>query len=223
MNQEKIGKFIFKKRKENSLTQEALAERLGVSNRTISNWENGKNMPDLILFKPLCEELGITINELMSGEEIEEKDYQSKLEENIVNVVNYNDKKIDISGYLISNFIGIISLIFGISYHNIDHIFPVLFELYGIALIIFGLNKLIININKIFRYFFITIVFIILFLVVEIFDINSIYETTPKYYYSKKQIGECIVYNKVNIKNIVYKSNVFYDEKISIDQIEKTC
>ena len=64
MNQEKIGKFIADKRKERNLTQEQLAEKLGVTNRAISNWENGKNMPDLSLFKPLCDELDISINDL---------------------------------------------------------------------------------------------------------------------------------------------------------------
>ena len=67
MDQEKIGKFIAKLRKEKKLSQKELAEKLGVSDRSISNWENGKNMPDLSLFKPLCEELGISINELMNG------------------------------------------------------------------------------------------------------------------------------------------------------------
>ena len=57
MNQGKIGKYISEKRKEKKLTQEELAEKLGVSDRAVSNWENGKNMPDLSLFKPLCKEL----------------------------------------------------------------------------------------------------------------------------------------------------------------------
>ena len=64
MNQEKIGKFISDCRKKKKLTQSDLAEKLGVSDRTVGNWENGRNMPDLSLFKPLCDELDITINEL---------------------------------------------------------------------------------------------------------------------------------------------------------------
>lgn len=92
MNQEKIGKYIKGKRKEKNITQEELSEILGVSNKAVSNWENGKNMPDLSLFKKLCETLDITINELLSGEDIEEKKYINKLEENIINVIN-NDKK----------------------------------------------------------------------------------------------------------------------------------
>lgn len=94
MNQDKIGKFISDKRKEKNLTQEQLAEKLGVTDRSVSNWENGKNMPDLSLFKPLCDELGISINDLMSGEKIDKNDYIDTLEENIVNmVVNLENKK----------------------------------------------------------------------------------------------------------------------------------
>ena len=68
MNQEKIGKFIAKCRKDKNLTQDQLAEKLGVSNKSISRWENGKTMPDVSLFKPLCDELDIAINDLLSGE-----------------------------------------------------------------------------------------------------------------------------------------------------------
>ena len=92
MNQEKIGKFIAKKRKDKQLTQNELAEKLGVTDRSISNWENGKNMPDLSLFKPLCDILEISINELLSGEKIDNKDYANKFEENIINTIDYVDK-----------------------------------------------------------------------------------------------------------------------------------
>lgn len=73
MNQLTTGKFISKKRKEKNLTQEQLAEKLGVSNKTISKWETGKCMPDYSIVKSLCEELNITIAELMDGEEAEDK------------------------------------------------------------------------------------------------------------------------------------------------------
>ena len=73
MNQLTTGKFISKKRKEKNFTQEQLAEKLGVSNKTISKWETGKCMPDYGIVKSLCEELEITIAELMDGEESEEK------------------------------------------------------------------------------------------------------------------------------------------------------
>ena len=66
-----VGKFIAQKRKEKNLTQENLAERIGVSNKSISKWERGKCMPDYSIIESLCKELGITISELLDGEENE--------------------------------------------------------------------------------------------------------------------------------------------------------
>lgn len=109
MNQEKIGKFISECRKAKRITQSELAEQLGVTDRSVSNWENGKNMPDLSLFKPLCEILNITINELLSGEKINKDNYQEKLEENIINTINYSNKKLEQKNQLI----GLILLLFG--------------------------------------------------------------------------------------------------------------
>ena len=67
------GKFITKKRKEQNLTQEQLAERLGVSNKTISKWETGKCMPDYSVIELLCKELNTKVDELMKGEENEKR------------------------------------------------------------------------------------------------------------------------------------------------------
>ena len=89
MNQEKIGKFIAKLRKEKNMTQLQLSLKLGVTDRAISKWENGRGMPDLSLMKPLCNELGITINDLLSGEVIDKNNYQEKLEENILNTIDF--------------------------------------------------------------------------------------------------------------------------------------
>lgn len=63
------------------MTQQELADKIGVTDKAISKWENGRGMPDLSLMKPLYKELGITINELISGEIIDKKEYQEKLEE----------------------------------------------------------------------------------------------------------------------------------------------
>lgn len=93
MNQDKIGKFIAKKRKEKNLTQIQFAEKLGVSDRSVSNWENGKNMPDMSLFSIISKELNITINDLMSGEIVEKKEYQQKFEENIIYTIDNRVKK----------------------------------------------------------------------------------------------------------------------------------
>lgn len=69
MNQREIGKFIAEKRREKNLTQEVLAERLGISNKTVSKWENGKSMPDYAIVEALCAELDITVAELLGGKE----------------------------------------------------------------------------------------------------------------------------------------------------------
>jgi transcriptional regulator with XRE-family HTH domain len=91
MNQEKIGNFIAKCRKNKKLTQEQLAEKLGVTSKSISRWENGNTMPDYALLKDLCNELEINVNEFLSGEKIKESDYMNKAEENFI----YLKKKVD--------------------------------------------------------------------------------------------------------------------------------
>lgn len=93
MNQVKIGKFIAEKRKEKKLTQQQLAEKLGVSDRAISNWENGKNLPDISLFPIISKELDVTVNDLMSGEKVDKKNYQEKFEENIIYTIDKTVKK----------------------------------------------------------------------------------------------------------------------------------
>lgn len=112
MNQEKIGKFIMEKRKEKKLTQEKLAESLRVSDRTIGNWENGRNMPDVSLFKPLCDILGITVSELINAGEIDENYTEEKVDETIINAVSYADNKIKQK----NNVISLILLIFGYAF-----------------------------------------------------------------------------------------------------------
>ena len=69
MNQTSIGSYIAQKRRTKNLTQEQLAEKLGVSNKTISKWENGKCMPDYSIIQTLCDALGVTLPELMDGED----------------------------------------------------------------------------------------------------------------------------------------------------------
>lgn len=92
MNQEKIGKFITECRKKKNLTQDQLAEKLGISDRAVSKWERGLNMPDASLMLELTSILGITVNELLSGEIIREKEYMNKAEENLVELKEINDE-----------------------------------------------------------------------------------------------------------------------------------
>ena len=84
MNQLKIGKFIAKCRKMKNMTQADLAEKLNITDRAISKWETGKGMPDSSIMLDLCDELSITVNELLSGEMIKMEDHDKKAEENLV-------------------------------------------------------------------------------------------------------------------------------------------
>ena len=93
MDQKRIGQFIANLRKKKNMTQEELAEKLGVNSRSVSRWENGKCMPDLSLLTPLSKELGTNINDLISGEAIDEEKHQEKFEENIVDMVSKVEKK----------------------------------------------------------------------------------------------------------------------------------
>lgn len=145
MNQEKIGKFIAKCRKDKKMTQTDLAEKLGVTDKSIGNWENGRNMPDLSLFKPLCDELEITINDLLSGEKISKEKYQEKFEENIVNTIDYSTKRINKYG----NVIGLLLVIFGLFISmSAIMIFPSesswgsTYSVFGIVIFIIGISKI---------------------------------------------------------------------------------
>jgi len=94
VEQQKVGTFIQSLRKEKNLTQKELAEKLGVTDRAISKWENGRGMPDVSLMKPLCDILGITVSELLSGERIGKEDYQEKSEFRFLDTIEISEKKI---------------------------------------------------------------------------------------------------------------------------------
>ena len=83
MDQKRIGAFIAQCRKEKNMTQMQLAERLEITSQAVSKWENGRGMPDMSLLQPLCDILGISLNELFSGEHISTEEYKGKAEENI--------------------------------------------------------------------------------------------------------------------------------------------
>ncbi len=89
MNQDKIGKFISKERKNCNMTQRELADKLNLSEKTISKWECGKGFPEVSLMKPLCKELNISLNELINGE----KDPSIKEDQIIIDYVKYEKKK----------------------------------------------------------------------------------------------------------------------------------
>lgn len=86
MNQQKIGRFISECRKQKGLTQAQLAEALGVSDKSVSRWENGKTMPDLSIYEPLCEILDIQISELLYARKMTDKEKTIQGEKSALNI-----------------------------------------------------------------------------------------------------------------------------------------
>ena len=162
MDQEKIGKFIATVRKERNLTQEELALRLGVTNKSISRWENGKTMPDLSLFKPLCMELNITLNDLMSGEKVDEKEYQEKFEKNIVNTIDYSTKKMTKYSQVISLILIIFGLFISISAIMIfpsESSWGSIYSVFGIIVFMIGIARILKSIKWYIRLLLIIAIF----------------------------------------------------------------
>lgn len=205
MNQEKIGKFISQMRKEKKLTQQDLAQKLNVSDRTIGNWENGRNMPDLSLFKPLCVELGITVNDLMSGEKVKEKEYQDKLEENIINTIDYSNKRIKNK----NNFIGLILIVFGVLISiTAVSIFPSesswgsIYSILGVIVSLLGVSKFTKRLGYIKRLacnFGCFLVFVLLLMAIDYIGVVNIHQA-PRF---------SLV--KVSGDNVIYYDTPFYD------------
>ena len=92
MDQVKVGEFISTERKAKKLTQKELAEQLGVSDKTISRWETGNGLPDMAYLTPLCDLLKVSVNELLSGEKLPPNEYSMKAEENIMALLQENQK-----------------------------------------------------------------------------------------------------------------------------------
>lgn len=92
MDQTKIGKFIAERRKSAGLTQNQLAERLAITDRAVSKWENGRSLPDSSIMLELCSILGISVNELLSGEEISMENYNKELENHLIEMIKQKEK-----------------------------------------------------------------------------------------------------------------------------------
>jgi transcriptional regulator with XRE-family HTH domain/DNA-directed RNA polymerase subunit RPC12/RpoP len=92
MDQIKIGKFIAERRKAQNLTQMQLAEKLGITDRAVSKWENGKALPDATLMLELCGILGISVNDLLTGEVVTMENYNEKMEKNLLEALEAKQK-----------------------------------------------------------------------------------------------------------------------------------
>jgi len=143
MDQIKIGRFIKQKRKEKGMTQSKLAEKLGVTDRAISKWENGNCMPDSGIIADLCKILNVTINDLFSGEVVDMKDNEKKLEENLLEITKLKqDREKQLMNLEI--FIGILAAMvflicaFVASFVNIENIYKILLVVLGLILFLVG-------------------------------------------------------------------------------------
>lgn len=117
MDQIAIGRFIAKKRKEQSLTQEQLAGRLGVSNKTISKWETGKCMPDYAIVKSLCEALKVSVSELMDGEEADTQSVRVYDDEQILDLLR-RTQELEKQKAMMT---GVILIVMGIALQALSH------------------------------------------------------------------------------------------------------
>lgn len=138
MDQIKIGKFIAALRKEQNMTQRELADLLGITDRAVSKWENGRGLPELSLLKPLCDILSVSINELLSGERIEQELLNEKAEETIINTLKYSKKSINkakkVSYSILAAIVAIVLLLvtlFAVDIHRMQNQQPVVFSTWG--------------------------------------------------------------------------------------------
>ena len=200
MDQIKIGKFISELRKRKNMTQQQLGEKIGVSPKTISKWETGKGMPDLSSLKPLSDCLEISINELLSGEKIEEDKYADKLEENIINTIEYSDKQVNNK----KNLIGILLIVFGVfisfsamsifasesSWGSIYSVLGAIISLVGVSKLTRKLSywkRLLLN----YGYF---ILFIAMLFAIDYIGVIVIHQA-PRFSYNTKTGDNMIIYN----------------------------
>lgn len=112
MDIDKIGKFISERRKSKKLTQEQLAEKLNISDRAISKWERGICLPDASIMIKLCKILDINVNELLSGEMLNEKEYNEKAEELLLELKQQEEEKDKTIFYTVYFFTFIILFLF---------------------------------------------------------------------------------------------------------------
>ena len=141
MDTKKIGKFISDNRKRKGLTQEQLGNILGVSNKTISRWENGNYMPDLSLLIPLSETLGISLNELLNGKYITEDKIMEATEKSLKNTINYSknmlERKVSIGIMIFGAFLCFAAF----AILDKESSWCCIYSIVGIIVFVYGLSK----------------------------------------------------------------------------------
>jgi len=145
MNLILIGQFLKEQRKAKNLTQQELANKLGVSEKTISKWECGNGLPDATLMIPLCDELEISVNELLTGKKLAEKDYKTNAEQNFMELKSQQERTTKfllnlecVIGFISS--IAFLILIFVASYCNLLLAVRIILIVLGLLLFVVGVH-----------------------------------------------------------------------------------
>lgn len=210
MDTKKIGAFIAMNRKKKGYTQEQLAEKLGVTNKTISRWENGHYMPDLSLLEPLSKELDITLNELLAGEEIVKEEAMEYSEQNLIQTIDYTDKKIKNEHKKISLFIiglGIFTSLCAFTVFPSESSWSSIYSMIGLFLFVVGIFRELKFTSLLKKGLVSTILFALLLGIFFIFDYVSVtqFKQPPIY-----RLTTTTIFSNDGNKMIEYK-NPFYN------------
>ena len=210
MDTKKIGAFIAMNRKKKGYTQEQLAEKLGVTNKTISRWENGHYMPDLSLLEPLSKELDITLNELLAGEEIDKEEAMEYSEQNLIQTIDYTDKKIKDEHKKISLFIiglGIFTSLCAFTVFPSESSWGSIYSMIGLFLFVVGIFRELKFTSLLKKGLVSTILFALLLGIFFIFDYVSVnqFKQPPIY-----RLTTTTVFSEDGNKMIEYQ-NPFYN------------
>ena len=210
MDTKKIGAFIAMNRKKKGYTQEQLAEKLGVTNKTISRWENGHYMPDLSLLEPLSKELDITLNELLAGKEIVKEEAMEYSEQNLIQTIDYTDKKIKDEHKKISLFIiglGIFTSLCAFTVFPSESSWGSIYSMIGLFLFVVGIFRELKFTSLLKKGLISTILFALLLGIFFIFDYVSVnqFKQPPIY-----RLTTTTVFSKDGNKMIEYQ-NPFYN------------
>lgn len=210
MDTKKIGAFIAMNRKKKGYTQEQLAEKLGVTNKTISRWENGHYMPDLSLLEPLSKELYITLNELLAGEEIVKEEAMEYSEQNLIQTIDYTDKKIKDEHKKISLFIiglGIFTSLCAFTVFPSESSWGSIYSMIGLFLFVVGIFRELKFTSLLKKGLVSTILFALLLGIFFIFDYVSVnqFKQPPIY-----RLTTTTVFSEDGNKMIEYQ-NPFYN------------
>jgi transcriptional regulator with XRE-family HTH domain len=222
VDQKKVGLFLKVLRKENNMTQEALAEKLNVSNRTISRWETGSNMPDISLLVELSELYMVSVPEIIDGERKSEKMNQ-EVKNTAIKMAEYgkNEVKIEkkrIISSLLAIF-GVFIIVSALAIFPNESSWGCIYSIIGGIIFIVGIYFRIITVlvKRALRIMSIVGCVIILFGIFTVSDYISVsqFHQVPRFSY-KKSYGEDEIEHKTLFYTVIQKNPGTENERIEI-------